>query len=301
MCDTVFAFGERDSYYFECPSRWCYNGLPEPVAVLFAEGIVRETYHLSLGTNGAFIFSYKSKSNKVSILIKNIPERLEAWLYKKDADGDCVRNFQCLYACLRPDNKGFWATDRRSSIWDGLPAGLTFVFHKLLKDGQWTDTPRLVTLGVGDNYLMLTKADACYWYLDNYGSLNSQIPTLRDNRAFHIIRNLMLNAHKSGAFALVFATGASFAEGMPASATENMQAMHKAIKEDSAILEQQKHQQQLQTLWESKRMMELLNQASALGDLRSAHAAQNATFMNNLGYECADCGRNPAYCVCSNI
>ena len=164
---------------------------------------------MALGPNGSFVFSYRANTGKVRIskLIypilspvwplecpwpcaasMNIPEGLKTWLYTKDAAGKLVRNFENLSVSLGPDGKAFWAMDGKNFIWNSLPNDLSIGVAGLLKNGTFTDSPRLVTLGVGGDYFMLTKNDACYWRLTNYRELNAVMPTFQNNKAFHTIR-----------------------------------------------------------------------------------------------------------------
>lgn len=93
----------------------------------------------------------------------NIPEGVKTWLYTKDATGKLVQDFENLSVSPRPDGKAFWAMDGKNFIWNSLPNDLSTGVAGLLKNVTFTDSPRLVTLGVGVDYFMLTKNDACYW------------------------------------------------------------------------------------------------------------------------------------------
>jgi hypothetical protein len=119
---------------------------------------------------------------------RNIPPDLKTWLFEKDASGSCVRDFSNLYVSLGPDGQAYWATDKKRYIWRGLPAQLESGISGLLKDGKWSETPRLVTLGFGGDYFMLTENNACHWLLTNYKELNSVMPTFRQNKSFNTVR-----------------------------------------------------------------------------------------------------------------
>jgi hypothetical protein len=246
---------------------------------------------MSLGPNGSFVFSYKTKPGEVRLTSKNIPDNLKAWLYTKDADGDCVRNFEKLHVSFGPDGKSFWAMDGENFIWSSLPAGLETAVKGLIKDGQFTDSPSLVTLGVGGNFFMLTEQKACHWCLTNYEELNSAMTKWRENRTFEEIQNIALSPHKANAFALVFSNGTAFAGGLPATAAAEMQAMEKAIKSDTEKLNELNVQ-------ETNREIQLLQQATAQADAQMLRNLRTSEFVGNIGYECTFCGLNPAYCTC---
>jgi hypothetical protein len=62
-----------------------------------------------------------------------------------------------------------------------LPIELASRFQALLKNGTWTDSPRIVTLGVEGNYLLLTNGNVCYWNMPKYAEIASQIPEMAKN------------------------------------------------------------------------------------------------------------------------
>jgi hypothetical protein len=151
------------------------------------------------------VFCYKAKSGKTRIssyahsatnmlefsnqrLVSwNIPPALKTWLFEKDATGKCIRDFSNLYVSLGPDGKAYWATDKKRYVWASLPAQLETAISGLLKDGKWSETPRLVTLGFGGDYFMLTENNACHWLMTNYGELNSAMSAFREKRAFNTV------------------------------------------------------------------------------------------------------------------
>lgn len=71
--------------------------------------------------------------------------------------------------------------DGKDYLWSDLPIELASRFQALLKNGTWTDSPRIVTLGVEGNYLLLTNGNVCYWNMPKYAEIASQIPEMAKN------------------------------------------------------------------------------------------------------------------------
>jgi hypothetical protein len=137
---------------------------------------------MSLGSDGSYVFSYQAKSGGgTRVMSKGIPTILNDWLYEKDADGDCVRHFRNLDISLGPRNESFWATDGDSAKWSNLPEPLLKALSANLKDGEWIDKPRIVTLGVGGDYVMMTTNNAAAWRLSNYKEFDAVFDVMKEN------------------------------------------------------------------------------------------------------------------------
>jgi len=138
---------------------------------------------MSLGSNGSFVFSYKPKSGGATrVISKGIPTILSDWLYEKDANGECARHFHSLNISLGPGNNSFWATDGNSAKWTNLPEPLQKAITANLKDGAWIDAPRIVSLGVDGDYIMITTNHAASWRLNHYKEFDAVFDTMKENR-----------------------------------------------------------------------------------------------------------------------
>ena len=91
MADTVFAFGQRGGYHFECPSKWHLyvtilsaelagdaligkSGLlPEKVQELFKTKQIASVYCLRLGAADSFFISYSGKDGRDHIC-RSLPD-----------------------------------------------------------------------------------------------------------------------------------------------------------------------------------------------------------------------------------
>lgn len=79
---------------------------------------------------------------------------------------------------------------------------------------------------------------------------------------------------------------------MPASVAAEMQAMAAAIQSDT---EKQKDLE----IQESNRQMMLLQEEEPMTDMQALNDLDTSGFTANVGYECAFCALNPAYCTCT--
>jgi len=164
--------------------RFNSNNLPDDIAALFAKGEVGKSNHMSLGKNGSFVFSYQPKAGSgvgSRVTSNGIPKILHDWLYEKNSRGDSVRAFSKLNISLGPGEDSFWATDGSSCKWNNLPAQLQTALDANLKDGRWTDTPRILSLGFGGDYVMITGRNAASWRLDHYKSIDTFFDSIKAN------------------------------------------------------------------------------------------------------------------------
>ena len=169
---------------------------PADITALFNNNEVATSYHMSLGSNGSYIFSYKPKTGNGSrVASSGIPTTLSEWLYEKNSSGDCVRSFLNLYVSLGPGNNSWWATDGSSYKWSNLPTPLQKAVDANLKNGSWIDTPKFVTLGVDGDYAMVTKNNAASWRCAKYKPIDQLFDTMKENGTVslnHVRDNLRL-------------------------------------------------------------------------------------------------------------
>lgn len=110
-----------------------------------------------------------------------MPDGLTKWLYAKDSDGDLVRDLESLRVSLGPYNRSFFAFDGKAYLWQNLPEALSDAIQERRNpSGDFAAAPRLVELGVGENYIMITGGQGGSWSLGNYRELDGMIDVLRE-------------------------------------------------------------------------------------------------------------------------
>jgi hypothetical protein len=306
MCDTVFAFGPQSGYMFECPSRRELQNLPASLGHIYNEQVVAKTYCLAIGPNDSYVLSYKATNGKTQIASQHIPQALTNWLYEKNASGKHVRNFVQLSVTLGPSGTSYFALDGTSFARDNLPAGLHAELQKKLNSaGQFSDAPRIVSLGFGGDYFMLTQNNACSYSLSNYPELNTIMPTLRDNIGLHTMKTLVLSPHARTMCAGYFTNGTSFAEGMPLVTLERMQALDRAIRADTQAAlrqtpwgqQQLAQQQQMARLANVARDNELSRRRVRLSEQQMQASSDSIDRIGRIGTGCRCYSR---FCTCGS-
>jgi hypothetical protein len=72
-------------------------------------------------------------------------------------------------------------TDGRSYLWKNLPAELNTAISKLRDEkGHFTDTPRLVVLGLKESYVLITSKHGASWRVEHqYPKLSAYMKKLQ--------------------------------------------------------------------------------------------------------------------------
>lgn len=89
-----------------------------------------------------------------------------------NVDTNPFRAFLCRFRDLRKlrvtfgDSEGsFFATDGHSAEWDKVPDQMQQQLRMLGSPGRWTDKPRVVALGTGGDYMMVTESNTLFGQL----------------------------------------------------------------------------------------------------------------------------------------
>lgn len=107
---------------------------------------------------------------------KGLPERLRTWLVETDRKGVLVRDIENLKVSLGPNNNSWFASDGKGFVWHNLPQPLNQAIAKLRNsNGTFHTVPRVVALGLDDNYIMITEKNGGSWQLSNYPTLQIHI------------------------------------------------------------------------------------------------------------------------------
>ncbi|KAK0716100.1 hypothetical protein B0H67DRAFT_582399 [Lasiosphaeris hirsuta] len=185
MCDTALAFGEGDTYLLECPSRRCFNDLPPGIVESLRDGDIATTLNVAFGPGGSFVIAYKQPCSR-GILMEafRVAPGLNKWLFEKNSSGQAIRSFAKLQVSIGPTQGRFWATDGSSWVWEGLPKQLQQKVSSMLNNGLWTTaTPKLVSLGFGDDFVMIMESGNTinvFWDLPNYPDLEQSIKVVAE-------------------------------------------------------------------------------------------------------------------------
>jgi hypothetical protein len=164
------------------------SNLHPDIAKLFNDKQVVTSHHMSLGSDGSYIFSYKPKNEAGNTVIsRGIPDALRDWLYAKDSNGDVARSFKDLYVSLGPGNQSWWASDGSNYKWSNLPAPLQTAVNANLKNGSWIDPPEFVTLGVDGDYVMVTRNKSISWRCTKYKPVDDMFDAMKANRTSSLI------------------------------------------------------------------------------------------------------------------
>lgn len=81
-----------------------------------------------------------------------------------------------------PENKSWFATDGSTYKWSNLPEQLQKAIDENLKDGTWTDEPRIVSLGVGGDYVWVTTRNGASWIVKNYPLVEEAFDAMKKNK-----------------------------------------------------------------------------------------------------------------------
>jgi hypothetical protein len=100
--------------------------------------------------------------------------------------------FENLQVSLGETKDSFWATDGNSSAWKNIPVKLGNKLTSMRKSGGgWTMTPTLVSLGVGEDFVLLSKSDTSieiFWNLDTCPELEGVIKVILENKRLNELR-----------------------------------------------------------------------------------------------------------------
>ncbi|KAK0728628.1 hypothetical protein B0T26DRAFT_768319 [Lasiosphaeria miniovina] len=302
MCDTVLAFGENDSSYLECPTRMAFDNLPADVQGQLSNGVVAETYSMALGPNGSYVWCYKHKTTGKTMMATNgIPDSLKEWIWKKDAGGAFERTFQKIRVNLHPNGTSFYAVDGVAHQWKGLQDPLSAELTGLIKDGQFTDTPRIVTFGAGADYLVITHGGKGFWRLNGHRELREVLDQWRKEGVLGRITNLALSPFKPEVSAILVETGLLIVSGLPDRTKQPVDLLVEATKADTARIQEQREQAEYEQaaakIRSNQRKIDLLNMATAQADAQTRWNMESSAFMGSIGTRCNRC--YGPYCTCS--
>jgi hypothetical protein len=78
-----------------------------------------------------------------------------------------------------PKGESWYATDGRAWKWHNLPSELQKVIDANFRDGSFT-TPRIVSLGVGGDFVWVTQGDGASWSTKSYKMVEDAFRQLKE-------------------------------------------------------------------------------------------------------------------------
>ncbi|OCL09278.1 hypothetical protein AOQ84DRAFT_397482 [Glonium stellatum] len=235
MCDSIFALGQRGGYYFESPSGRYHSSLPKQLNSILTKKQAAEVYHVTIGAGSSFMISYKEREGSYRIESDALPNPLNQFIHEKDAQTRYLRDLKNISICMGSYNESWFASDGKSWLWMNLPSGLESALRARMRDGNWTDRPRIVTLGVGNDFLMITESNTVVWSLGSYRTLSKWIQLAKNqNDGIASIRSVILHPYRFESFIAQSADGAVISENLPLHMQNDFTATKEAIKSDTA-------------------------------------------------------------------
>jgi hypothetical protein len=204
----------------------------------------------------------------------------------------------------------YFASDGNGSWnWDKLPSKLEDQLKEQLNSAQngFDDEPRIVALGMGGDYVLITAQDKVFYQLENFPSVKELLETFKTQGKTENLRNVVLSTDAKEALAVEYEGGIAV-QGLPADSEPNIKAFQEAYSND-AIKHHQKTQgrnggqgtaaQRSANAASTARTNALLAMATRQADMQTMRNAQQSSYAGWIGYVCSRCKRNPAECVCS--
>lgn len=115
-----------------------------------------------------------------------------------------------------------------------LPDELLSALQLRIKDGNWVDRPRLVTLGADDNFLMLTERHTAAWKLDKYKAVSKLMDRMRAQQSgISDIHSITLHSYRFQSYVCQAKDGTLTFDNVPPPSLQGMQSMISPILRDT--------------------------------------------------------------------
>ncbi|KAH7121033.1 hypothetical protein B0J11DRAFT_581794 [Dendryphion nanum] len=201
MGDATFTLGQRGSHYFQCPSRRDYTRLPFKLQQLLTTNHIYRVYHVTLGFEDSFLITYQDRDGRDNMESHGLPDELTSFLYATNSQDVPIRVIPKIRLTLGPNNDSFFVGDGSAYLWLNLPPRLLTALQSRIRDGQWTDRPRLVALGADQNFILITHNSKAVWDLSHYRTLTQMLEFSRtQERGLEEIRQVVLHAYRYQGF-----------------------------------------------------------------------------------------------------
>lgn len=208
-----------------------------------------------LGHADSFLITYRDREGANWIACQGLPKELNDFLYETNTKGAYVRSIPRLRVSLGPYNTSFFATDGASYLWLNLPPLLLSALQTRIKDGAWTDKPRLIALGADENFVLLTERHAAAWDLPNYSTLSSMLQFSRSQDCgIEEIKRITMHAYRYHGFVAQSRNGTLLYENLPGWTMVGMHGMEAAVAKDTRAREREvRRPSEFRREWSSRR------------------------------------------------
>jgi hypothetical protein len=178
---------------------------------------------VTLGFEDTFLLTWRDTDGIDRVESSGLPSELVEFLHTRNRN---IPNIRCT---LGPYNSSFFVHDSVSYLWKNLPGPLLVALQNNIQDGSWTDRPRLIALGVGDNFLLITTKNAAVWDLRHYKSA----VTFLEKSAISDMQRFVLHAYRYQSFLAQTKNGKLLFENIPPHQVVGVQSMMGPILQDS--------------------------------------------------------------------
>ncbi|KAF2125019.1 hypothetical protein P153DRAFT_349202 [Dothidotthia symphoricarpi CBS 119687] len=238
MCDAIFTFGQRGSHFFQCPSHQDHTRLPQKLTTLLSSSQLQLVHHIALGFENSFLLTWRDASGQDRINSAGLPSELLDFLYARTPQGKPARSIPTLRCTLGPSNTSFFAQDGSACVWMNLPPLLIPALQSRIRDGKWTDRPRVVALGADADFVLITENHAAVWALDHYPTMAKLLEYSRlQDRGIRDVRGVVLHAYRYGAAVCMSRNGTLVFENLPLHELAGMQGMIEPVLQDTKALD----------------------------------------------------------------
>ncbi|KAH7379569.1 hypothetical protein BKA66DRAFT_420439 [Pyrenochaeta sp. MPI-SDFR-AT-0127] len=240
MCDTILAFGQRGSHFFQCPTRREHARLPRKLINFLTSSQLKHVHHVALGFQDSFLLTWRDHHGNDHIESSGLPPELVSFLYARNPQRRLMRDITHIRCTLGPYNSSFFVHDGSSYVWMNIPGQLLSSLQSRTKDGNWIDRPRFVALGANEDFLLVTEKHAAVWNLGNYRTASNLLEYSRtQQRGISEIHNIVLHPYRFQTFVTQSMNGSVIYENLPPHALPGIQAMVGPIMRDTKEMERQ--------------------------------------------------------------
>ena len=209
--------------------------LPRKLTAFLSASQPQQIYHVALGFEDSFLITWRDAENQDRINSCGLPDELVRFLYARNDHGQTIRNIPAIRCILGAYNHSFFVHDLSAYLWMSIPEGLITALQARIKNGSWTDRPRIVALGANDNFLLITEKNTAIWDLDNYRALSDLVELSRKREGgIREIHNITLHPYRYGCFIAQSKNGTLAYENPPPHQLPGLRNMLKPIAKDTA-------------------------------------------------------------------
>lgn len=208
--------------------------LPRKLTTLLSASQIQQIYHVALGFEDSFLITWRDKDGQDRLNSSGLPEELIKFLFTRNERGQIIRNIPAIRCVLGSHNSSFFVHDSAAYLWMNIPDGLLTALQARIKDGSWTDRPRIVALGADDNFLLITEKNKAIWDLENYKTLSDLVEFSRSqDRGLQDIANITLHPYRYGCFITHSKNGTLLFENLPPHQLPGLKKMIEPLLRDS--------------------------------------------------------------------